>query len=159
MPLDSSYPHLICSRLIADVVTGKLDMREVAANLPEEMAQMSSRCTKITLVPEVLRWARERASLSHEELAGKMDVKSETVDEWESTGKISFAQIDKLADRTYTPSGFLLLSKSPEEQLPMTDYRTGSNSPSHRPSPNLLDTVYQMQSRQSWMRWGFSFDR
>ena len=35
MPLDSSYPHLICSRLIADVVTGKLDMREVAANLPD----------------------------------------------------------------------------------------------------------------------------
>ena len=113
---------------------------------------MSSRRTKITLAPEVLRWARERASLSHKELAGKVNVKTETIEGWESTGKISFAQIDKLADRTYTPFGFLFLSKPPEEPLPMTDYRTGSNSPSHRPSPNLLDTVYQMQSRQSWMR-------
>ena len=113
---------------------------------------MSSRRTKITLAPEVLRWARERASLSPEDLAGKVNVKPETIEGWESTGKISFAQIDRLADRTYTPFGFLFLSKPPEEQLPMTDYRTGSNSPSPRPSPNLLDTVYQMQSRQSWMR-------
>ena len=113
---------------------------------------MSSRRTKITLAPEVLRWARERASLSLQDLAGKVNVKPETVEGWESTGKISFAQIDKLADRTHTPSGFLFLSKPLDESLPMTDYRTGSNSQSPRPSPNLLDTVYQMQSRQSWMR-------
>ena len=113
---------------------------------------MSSRRTKITLAPNVLRWARERASLSLEELAGKVNVKPETIEGWESTGRISLAQIDRLADRTYTPSGFLFLSEPLEEDLPMTDYRTGSNSPSPRPSPNLLDTVYQMQSRQSWMR-------
>lgn len=74
---------------------------------------MSSRRTKITLAPEVLRWARERASLSPEDLAGKVNVKPETIEEWESTGKISFAQIDRLADRTYTPSGFLFLSEPP----------------------------------------------
>ena len=113
---------------------------------------MSSRRTKITLAPEVLRWARERASLSPEELAGKVKVKPQTVEAWESTGKISFSQLDRLADRTYTPSGFLFLSEPLEEKLPMTDYRTGNDSPSPRPSPNLLDTVYQMQSRQSWMR-------
>ena len=78
---------------------------------------MSSRRTKITLAPEVLLWARERASLGHEELAGKVDVKLEIVEEWKSTGKISFAQIDRLADRSYTPSGFLFLSKPPDERL------------------------------------------
>ena len=113
---------------------------------------MSSRRTKIKLAPNVLRWARERANLSLQELAGKVNVKPETIEGWESTGRISLAQIDRLADRTYTPSGFLFLSEPLEEDLPMTDYRTGSNSPSPRPSPNLLDTVYQMQSRQSWMR-------
>ena len=113
---------------------------------------MSSRHTKITLAPEVLLWARERASLGHEELAGKVDVKPETVEGWEKSEKTSFPQIDRLADHTYTPSGFLFLSKPPDESLPMTDHRTGSNSPSPRQSPNLLDTVYQMQSRQSWMR-------
>ena len=78
---------------------------------------MSSRRSKITLAPEVLRWARERASLSHEELAGKVNVNPQTVEEWESTGKISFAQIDKLTDRTYTPSGFLFLSEPPVYQV------------------------------------------
>lgn len=78
---------------------------------------MSSRHTKITLAPEVLRWSRERASFSPEELAGEVDVKPETIEGWESTGKISFAQIDRLADHTYTPSGFLFLSKPPDESL------------------------------------------
>lgn len=113
---------------------------------------MSSRRTKIALAPEVLRWARERTSLSPEELAGKLDVSPGTVAEWESTGKISFAQIDRLAARTYTPLGFLFLSKPPEEKLPMADFRTRSGSAPGRPSPNLLDTAYHMQERQSWMR-------
>lgn len=78
---------------------------------------MSSRRTKITLAPEVLRWARERASLSLQELAGTVNVKPETVEGWESSGKISFVQIDRLADRTYTPSGFLFLSEPPDESL------------------------------------------
>lgn len=82
---------------------------------------MSSRRTKITLAPEVLLWARERASLGHEELAGKVDVKPETVEGWEKSGKISFVQIDLLADRSYTPSGFLFLSKPPAYQVSL-DY-------------------------------------
>ena len=113
---------------------------------------MSSRRTNIILTPEVLRWARERASLSPEELAGKLDVSPGTVEEWESSGKISFARIDKLAARTYTPLGFLFLSKPPDEKLPMADFRTRSGSAPRRPSPNLLDTAYHMQERQSWMR-------
>ena len=78
---------------------------------------MSSRRTKVTLAPEVLLWSRERASLGHEELAGKVDVKPETVEGWEKSEKISFAQIDRLADRSYTPSGFLFLSEPPAHQV------------------------------------------
>lgn len=113
---------------------------------------MSSRQTKVTLAPEVLRWARERASLSHEELAGKVQVKPETVGAWEISGEISFAQIDRLAARTYTPLGFLFLSKPPEEKLPMADFRTRTGSTPRRPSPDLLDTAYHMKERQAWMR-------
>lgn len=35
MPLDDSYPHLICSRLVANVVTDNLGVREAACNLPD----------------------------------------------------------------------------------------------------------------------------
>ena len=113
---------------------------------------MTSRRQQIALQPEVLRWARQRAGLTPQELAKKMNAKPETLLKWESTGKISIAQADRLAARTYTPLGYLYLPKPPEESLPIRDFRTRGKGPPKRPSPNLLDTVYQMQRRQAWMR-------
>ena len=113
---------------------------------------MTSRRQQITLQPEVLRWARDRVGLSQEELAKKIPVSLERVTEWEETGKISIAQADKLAAKTYTPLGYLYLSEPPEEPLPIRDFRTRGDGPTTRPSLNLLETVYQMQRRQDWMR-------
>lgn len=45
----------------------------------------------------------------------------ETGEEWESAGEISFTQIDRSADHTYTPWGFLFLSKPPGYQVSL-DY-------------------------------------
>lgn len=113
---------------------------------------MTSRRRQITLQPEVLRWARERAGLSQEELTKKILVSLERVKEWEETGKISIAQADRLAERTYTPLGYLYLSEPPDESLPIRDFRTRDDGPPKRPSQDLLDTIYQMQRRQDWMR-------
>ena len=112
---------------------------------------MSGRRLQITLQPDVLRWARERAKLQPEELAKKMGVKRhERVLEWERDGVISVAQVDKLAKCTYTPLGFLYSKEPPDERLPIADFRTREGAPP--PSPDLLDTVYLMQRRQAWMR-------
>lgn len=112
---------------------------------------MSSRRLQITLQPDVLRWARERAKLQPEELAKKMGVKGpERVLEWESDGKISVAQVDRLAKCTYTPLGFLYSKEPPDERLPIADFRTREGAPP--PSPDLLETVYLMLRRQAWMR-------
>ena len=113
---------------------------------------MTSRRLKITLQPEVLQWARERAGFDHGELAEKLQVKPERVLEWERSGEISMAQVSKLAQRTYTPEGYLFLTELPDDSLPIADFRTVGDQPLRRPSPNLLDTVYQMQRRQNWMR-------
>ena len=112
---------------------------------------MSSRRLQITLQPEVLRWARERAKLQPYELAKKMGVKQpERVLKWEDDGVISVAQVDKLAKCTYTPLGFLYSKEPPDERLPIADFRTREGTPP--PSPALLETVYLMQRRQGWMR-------
>ena len=112
---------------------------------------MSGRRLQITLQPDVLRWARERAKLQPEELARKMGVKRpERVLEWERDGVISVAQIDKLAKCTYTPLGFLYSKEPPDDRLPIADFRPREGAPP--PSPDLLDTVYLMQRRQAWMR-------
>ena len=103
--------------------------------------------------PGVLLWARERASISREELARKMQVNIERVIQWEETGSISIAQADRLAERTHTPLGYLYLSKPPEDKLPIPDFRTRHGDvPTRHPSPDLLETVYAMQRRQAWMR-------
>ncbi|MDE0297583.1 MAG: XRE family transcriptional regulator [Candidatus Poribacteria bacterium] len=112
---------------------------------------MSSRRLQITLQPDVLRWARERAKLQPDELANKMGVKDpERVLKWERDGKISVAQVDKLAKCTYTPLGYLYSKQPPDDRLPITDFRTREGTPP--PSPDLLETVYLMQRRQAWMR-------
>lgn len=113
---------------------------------------MTSRRRQITLRPDVLRWARERANLSPKELADKMKVALEAVTEWEQTGMISVARADNLATKTYTPLGYLYLPNPLEESLPIRDFRTRGDKPLKHPSTNLLDTVYVMQRRQNWMR-------
>ena len=112
---------------------------------------MNNRRSYIALQPAVLRWARERVGLDQEQLAGKLRVGLQVVSEWEDSGKITFARVDALAKCTYTPVGHLYLAEPPDDSLPITDFRTRGDAPLRRPSPNLLETVYQMQRRQMWM--------
>ena len=115
---------------------------------------MNTRRQQVTLQPDVLRWARERAAYEEAEIANKIGVKRERVVEWEENGKISLAQIDKLAQHTYTPLGFLYLPTPPInlDELTIPDFRTIDGRASQKPSPNLLETVHAMQRRQAWMR-------
>jgi Zn-dependent peptidase ImmA (M78 family) len=108
----------------------------------------------LSLTPKVLRWARERAGLDQTTLARKVTGKptAERVKEWEKTGMLTFAQVRKLANATHTPEGFLYLNEPPDDRLPIPDFRTVGDERLRRPSPDLLDTVYMMQRRQTWMR-------
>ena len=108
---------------------------------------------QMRLAPEVLRWARKRASIRVEDLAKKIPVKSEKVEEWERTGCISRNQAERLSVSTYTPFGYLFMKKPIREDLPIPDFRTRGNNPRQRcPSPGLLSTIYSMQRRRDWMR-------
>lgn len=113
---------------------------------------VSDRRLELSLQPSVLRWARERSSLDLEELAHKAGVKVERVRDWEETGRISIAQVERLAQKTHTPEGFLYLPFPPEDRLQIPDLRTVGDTPPPRPSPDLLDTVHAMERRQAWMR-------
>ena len=113
---------------------------------------MSKAEENITLQPGVLRWARERAGLGREQLAAKFRLQIEDIADWERSGRITFNEVDGLAKHTYTPLGYLYLSDPPDDSLPIADFRTRTGVSPQRPSPNLLDTIYEMQRRQAWMR-------
>ncbi len=104
---------------------------------------------RVPVNPEIVCWARERAGVPQEDLA----VKFRKLPEWES-GEIAptLKQLEAFARTVHVPVGYLFLTEPPEEAVPIPDFRTFAGHAVTRPSPNLLDTIYACQERQSWYR-------
>lgn len=101
--------------------------------------------------PRLLTWSRERAGLSTAQVAKKLPVKPDRVQEWESgETKPTFLQAQKWASLAHIPFGFLFLQQPPVEQLPLPDLRTVGGSAPQRPSLELLDTVRDSRRKQDW---------
>lgn len=107
------------------------------------MAQVSVR-------PELIRWARERAGLSQKDLVQKF----KRLPQWEE-GKSRPApkQLKLFARAVHVPFGYLYLSEPPEEEeTPIADFRTIAGQPVAQPSLDLKDTINSCLSRQAWYR-------
>jgi Zn-dependent peptidase ImmA (M78 family)/transcriptional regulator with XRE-family HTH domain len=107
---------------------------------------------KATVKPVLLQWARRRASLTTAELAQRLHVNLDRVEEWENTGELTLKQLEDVARVSYTPIGYLFLPEPPVEKLPIPDFRTVGSQEMQQPSPNLLDVIHQCQRRQNWFR-------
>lgn len=107
----------------------------------------------VAVKPELLKWARQRVEFKEEDLARALKISNaSTITQWETTGELKLSQLEKIAKKTYTPIGYMFLSSPPVDNLPIPDFRTLASSRINRPSPNLLDTVYDCQLRQDWFR-------
>ncbi len=102
---------------------------------------------RVEVQGELLAWARERSRIGIDELTRRFP----KLAEWED-GEVSptLKQLEDFARATHTPVGFLLLPEPPEEHVPIPDFRTMGDVTLRRPSPDLLDTVFQCQQRQEW---------
>jgi Zn-dependent peptidase ImmA (M78 family)/transcriptional regulator with XRE-family HTH domain len=102
---------------------------------------------RVEVKGELLRWARERAGLSTDEVLTRFP----RLEQWES-GEIrpTLKQLEAYAKATHAPIGFLFLQEPPQESLPIPDFRTMAGRTIERPSPNLLETLYTCQERQDW---------
>lgn len=114
----------------------------------------------VTVRPELLTWARNRASLTVAELAPKVGTKTKPapIQEWEESDspvEIPAKQLEKFAEKTRAPFGMLFLSEPPVEQLPIKDFRRPATGGSRQPSLNLLETIYDYQVKQSWLSSAF----
>ena len=104
---------------------------------------------RVPVNPELLSWARKRAGAAQEDLA----VKFKRLPEWEDgRTRPTLKQAEAFARAVNVPFGYLFLSEPPEEAVPIPDSRTLTGHAVTRPSPNLLDTIYACQERQSWNR-------
>lgn len=104
---------------------------------------------RVEVKPELLRWARERAGRSLENLRKKFS----HIESWERGEALpTLKQLEAFAKATYVPIGYLFLAEPPEEQVPIPDLRTMGGKPLEAPSPDLLDVLYLCQRRQEWYR-------
>ena len=104
---------------------------------------------RVFIKPELLRWARERAGMTLDDLANRFA----KLPEWEAgETQPTLKQLEAFARAVHVPFGYLFLSEPPEEAIPIPDFRTFAGRVVTRPSPNLLDTIYACQERQGWYR-------
>ncbi len=105
------------------------------------------------ITPSVLSWARGRRGLAASELARKLSVKPEKIAAWESgESRPTFRQAQRLAQALYVPFGYLYLAEPPVEKLPIPDLRTVGDKPPRAPSPDFLDLVNDVLTKQQWYR-------
>ena len=109
---------------------------------------------RVSVAPQVLRWARDRSGRTVEDLARRFP----KLEEWESgETQPTMRQLEDYAHATYTPVGFLFLQEPPHEELPVPDFRTFGDQTVLTPTPDLLDTIYACEQRQDWYR-GYAED-
>ena len=104
---------------------------------------------RLSIKPDLIRWARERAGLQVEDLITKF----KKLTEWENgETRPTFKQLEAFAHAVHVPFGYLFLTEPPEEDIPISDFRTVADKANTRPSPDLLDTLYAMLRHQAWLR-------
>jgi len=105
--------------------------------------------TCVAVNPELLNWALDRAGL-HADALFKQFPK---INDWlQGEVRPTMKQLEKFARKTHTAIGYFFLPEPPVETLPIPDFRTLADRQLPQPSPDLLDTIYAMQQRQSWLR-------
>ncbi len=102
---------------------------------------------------EMIRWARERAGLSRDELAARVQVYPDTISQWEA-GEVSIpvTKAKALAKISLVPYALLFADKPPDETIPIPDFRTHRTGIIRKPSPELLETIRDAKLKQEWYR-------
>ncbi|MBN1165985.1 MAG: ImmA/IrrE family metallo-endopeptidase [Methanospirillaceae archaeon] len=102
---------------------------------------------------EMILWSRERAGLSREEIAQKLQVDLDRFIAWEEgRSAIPFSIAKKISKISLIPLGLLFADAVPEEGLPIADFRTPGSYTLEKPSPELIETIHDAKRKQEWYR-------
>jgi Zn-dependent peptidase ImmA (M78 family)/DNA-binding XRE family transcriptional regulator len=109
---------------------------------------------QVPINSQLMRWARQRASLTVDDLARKLHLKPERINQWENgEAQPSWAQAQNLARALHIPFGYLFLSQPPQTVLPtIADFRTMPGPMAGRFSPELEDALNDALRKRDWLR-------
>lgn len=99
---------------------------------------------------EMIRWARERAAVSVDDLATRLGVDDLEIRQWErGQTHPPFGHAQEIADVLRIPFGFLFLPSRPPEKPPIPDFRRvhGETRPL---SPDFVDLLNDVLVKHDW---------
>jgi Zn-dependent peptidase ImmA (M78 family) len=106
--------------------------------------------THVDVKPEMIEWAIKRSQLAENALKTPI---LQLARQWVNGNELpTLPKLDEFSKKVRVPFGYLFLDTPPDEPLPIADFRTFDDQTPRNPSPNLLDTISDMQLRQNWMR-------
>lgn len=108
---------------------------------------------KALISGNILTWARERLSLSGDDLAMAIGVKTEAINDWEEgLNNPTFIQAQALAKKLSIPLGYLFLNEPPELKPQIADLRTIKSELRYHFSPNFEEVLNDCLRKQNWFR-------
>ncbi len=104
---------------------------------------------RVTVAPELLTWASERAGLNTDFLLHYFPKYKEWL---HGITQPTLKQLESFAQKTHVSLGMLFLPEPPQEQLPIPDFRIMDALTIGEPSTDLQETIYQCQQKQDRYR-------
>lgn len=102
---------------------------------------------------EILRWARERSSLTYADIAHALRVEINEVRAWEyGEAYPPFGKAQDLAHLLRIPFGYLFLSRPPSDDAPIPDFRTVTDRAPTALSPDFMEVLDHVLLQQEWYR-------
>lgn len=109
--------------------------------------------SKALINKAMLIWARERAGVSVEEIAGKVPTPVGRYRSWERGDAYpTMRQANTLAAKLSVPVGYFYLDAAPPDALPLPDFRSRGTILEHGISLNLRDLISDVIAKQEWYR-------
>ena len=103
---------------------------------------------EVQVKPEIFNWALSQTS--KDQLGEKLMA---DVEAWMDGTKLpTFRQIEKFSQKTNIPLGYFFLDTPPDEPVGLLEYRTVDSLQLSNPSRDLIDTIYEMENVQEWMK-------
>lgn len=113
---------------------------------------MSTRATAVN--PDLLKWARERAGLSLQDVADSLGKDAELIASWESGEQApTYGQLEKMADQLYKrPLAIFFFPRPPIEEHPKSEFRSLPESEIENLEPDTLYALREARSMQESLR-------
>lgn len=98
---------------------------------------------------EILAWAIESSGNDVASLKKKFP----KIEGWlTEPSQIPIGKIQELSKMLNVPFGYFFLNDIPHEEVPLANYRTIDNEHYHQLSRELIDTIYEMERKQEFVR-------